>query len=49
MLIFLGLFKEIDDLYQLPDCKETHQLIVDRVMDAIAALLKEEGCYVNEG
>lgn len=38
-----------DDLYLLPDCKETHQLIVDRVMDAIAALLKQEGCYVNEG
>jgi 1-acyl-sn-glycerol-3-phosphate acyltransferase len=32
-----------DDLYALPDCKETHQLIVDRVMDAIAALLREEG------
>jgi 1-acyl-sn-glycerol-3-phosphate acyltransferase len=36
-----------DDLYQLPDCKETHQLIVDRVMEAIASLLKQEGCYVN--
>jgi hypothetical protein len=29
--------------------KETHQLIVDRVMAAIAALLKKEGAYVNEG
>jgi 1-acyl-sn-glycerol-3-phosphate acyltransferase len=38
-----------DDLYLLPDCKETHQLIVDRVMEAIAVLLKEEGCYRNEG
>jgi 1-acyl-sn-glycerol-3-phosphate acyltransferase len=32
-----------DDLYALPDCKETHQLIVDRVMDAIAALLPNGG------
>jgi len=29
-----------DDLYALPDCKETHQLIVDRVMEAIASLLE---------
>ena len=34
-----------DDLYALTDCKETHQLIVDRVMEAIASLLKEEGSY----
>ena len=32
-----------DDLYLLPDCKETHQLIVDRVMDAIASLLPDRG------
>ena len=38
-----------DDLFQLPDCKETHQLIVDRVMEAIASLLKEEGSYVDAG
>jgi len=31
-----------DDLYLLPDCKETHQLIVDRVMQAIASLLELE-------
>lgn len=37
------------DLFQLEDCKETHQLIVDRVMDAIADLLKKEGAYVNQG
>ncbi|GFE58967.1 1-acyl-sn-glycerol-3-phosphate acyltransferase [Geobacter sp. AOG1] len=37
------------DLFALPDTKETHQLIVDRVMDAIADLLKAEGAYVNEG
>jgi 1-acyl-sn-glycerol-3-phosphate acyltransferase len=40
---------DFEDLYQLPDCKETHQLIVDRVMDAIAALLKEEGAYIDVG
>jgi 1-acyl-sn-glycerol-3-phosphate acyltransferase len=37
------------DLFVLPDCKETHQLIVDRVMTAIADLLKREGAYVNAG
>lgn len=35
------------DLLELEDCKQTHQLIVDRVMDAIAAILKREGAYVN--
>lgn len=29
-----------DDLYELPDCKETHQKIVDRVMEGIAAQLE---------
>lgn len=38
---------DFSDLFQLPDCKETHQLIVDRVMDAIATLLKEDGAYVG--
>jgi 1-acyl-sn-glycerol-3-phosphate acyltransferase len=37
-----------DDLYALPDCKETHQLIVDRVMEAIASLLKGER-YLHAG
>lgn len=32
-----------EDLFALPDCKETHQLIVDRVMHAIAAMLPNEG------
>jgi 1-acyl-sn-glycerol-3-phosphate acyltransferase len=32
-----------DDLYLLPDCKETHQLIVDRVMEGIAAMLPGQG------
>ena len=40
---------QLDDLYQLSDCKETHQLIVDRVMLAIAALLKQEGSFVDAG
>ncbi|UFS70552.1 1-acyl-sn-glycerol-3-phosphate acyltransferase [Geomonas sp. RF6] len=31
-----------DDLYLLPDCKETHQMIVDRVMGEIATLLGRE-------
>ena len=32
-----------DDLFALEDCKETHQLIVERVMDRIAERLKQEG------
>jgi 1-acyl-sn-glycerol-3-phosphate acyltransferase len=39
---------EFDDLFQLEDCKETHNLIVDRIMQAIAELLKEEGAYVGQ-
>ena len=39
---------DLADLYRLPDCKETHQLIVDRVMAAIAELLKAKGAYVGE-
>jgi 1-acyl-sn-glycerol-3-phosphate acyltransferase len=39
---------DFSDLLRLPDNKETHQLIVDRVMTAIAELLKAEGAYVNE-
>ncbi|AJE02868.1 lysophospholipid acyltransferase family protein [Geobacter pickeringii] len=37
------------DLYEREDCKETHQLIVERVMTAIADLLKTEGAYVSKG
>lgn len=33
---------DFSDLYRLPDGKETHLLIVARLMAAIAALLKEE-------
>lgn len=39
---------DFNDLYQLEDCKETHNLIVGRVMQAIAELLKNEGAYVGE-
>ncbi len=38
---------DVSDLYQLPNHKETHQLIVERIMDAIAELLKREGAYVG--
>lgn len=34
-------------LFQLEDNKTTHQLIADRVMEAIADLLRKEGAYVN--
>jgi len=39
---------DVSDLYVLEDCKATHQLIVERVMNAIAGLLKNEGAYVGE-
>ncbi len=39
---------DFSDLFLLEDCKETHHLIVDRVMNAIANLLKEEGAYLGE-
>jgi 1-acyl-sn-glycerol-3-phosphate acyltransferase len=34
---------DFSDLFQLTDCKETHLLIVERVMQAIADLLAGEG------
>ena len=37
------------DLLQRENCKETHQAIVDRIMDAIAELLMQEGAYVGRG
>uniref|UniRef100_C6E6H6 Phospholipid/glycerol acyltransferase n=1 Tax=Geobacter sp. (strain M21) TaxID=443144 RepID=C6E6H6_GEOSM len=40
---------DFSDLYALEDCKETHQLIVDRVMEAIASLLRQEGGDVDAG
>jgi len=39
---------DFSDLYKLEDCKETHQMIVERVMNAIAELLKNEGAYAGE-
>jgi 1-acyl-sn-glycerol-3-phosphate acyltransferase len=45
--ILFGSPLEFSDLLLLDDCKETHQKIVDRVMDAIAELLRKEGAYVN--
>lgn len=39
---------DFSDLYTLEDNKETHHLIVGRVMQAIAGLLKEEGAYVGQ-
>lgn len=48
-LVVFGSPLDFTDLFMLADCKETHQLIVDRVMAAIAGLLKGEGAYVNEG
>lgn len=36
-----------DDLFAREDCKETHQLIVERLMEAIAVLLEQEGAYVG--
>jgi len=37
--VVFGAPLDFEDLYQLPDAKETHQLIVDRVMAAIGSLL----------
>ncbi|CAH2031878.1 lysophospholipid acyltransferase family protein [Trichlorobacter ammonificans] len=36
-----------DDLFAREDSKETHQLIAERVMEGIAALLHREGAYVG--
>lgn len=45
--IIFGQPLEFADLFHLEDNKTTHQLITDRVMEAIAAILKEEGRYVE--
>jgi 1-acyl-sn-glycerol-3-phosphate acyltransferase len=47
-LVVFGRPIEFGDLFLREDVKETHQLIVDRVMEEIATLLKAEGAYVNE-
>jgi 1-acyl-sn-glycerol-3-phosphate acyltransferase len=41
--VVFGAALDFSDLFQREDCKETHLLIVDRVMRAIAALLASEG------
>lgn len=46
--VVFGAPLDFSDLYALENRKETHQLIVERVMDAIAELLKREGAYVGE-
>lgn len=46
-LAVFGAPLDLTDLYALSDCKETHQQIVERVMDAIAAILKAEGAWVG--
>jgi 1-acyl-sn-glycerol-3-phosphate acyltransferase len=41
--VIFGTALNFDDLFCLEDCKETHLLIVERVMQAIAVLLSAEG------
>jgi 1-acyl-sn-glycerol-3-phosphate acyltransferase len=41
--VVFGAALDFSDLFQLNDCKETHLLIVDRVMRAIGDLLTREG------
>jgi 1-acyl-sn-glycerol-3-phosphate acyltransferase len=41
--VVFGPALDFSDLYRREDCKETHLLIVDRVMQAIADLLNKEG------
>lgn len=48
-MVVFGKPLDFSDLYALKDCKETQVLIVERVMAAIAELLKQEGAYVNQG
>ena len=38
---------DFSDLFERENCKETHVLIVERVMAAIAELLKREGAFVQ--
>jgi len=46
--VIFGQPLDFADLYELENNKETHQLIVDRIMNAIAEILKSEGVYVGE-
>ncbi len=45
--VVFGAPLDFSDLLQLEDGKTTHQLIVDRVMAAIADILRQEEAYVN--
>lgn len=45
--IVFGRPLDFSDLFILEDNKITHQLITDRVMEAIADILKSEGAYVD--
>jgi 1-acyl-sn-glycerol-3-phosphate acyltransferase len=45
--VVFGAPLDFSDLYQRENIKETHILIVERVMDAIAELLKREGAFVQ--
>lgn len=45
--VIFGRPVSFDDLYTLDDCKETHQRIIERVMEAIKELLEQEGAYVG--
>lgn len=45
--VVFGAPLDFTDLYDREDCKETHVLITERVMTAIADLLKQEGAFVQ--
>lgn len=45
--VVFGAPLDFSDLYERENIKETHILIVERVMDAIAELLKREGAFVQ--
>jgi 1-acyl-sn-glycerol-3-phosphate acyltransferase len=47
-VVVFGTPLDFSDLFVMGDTRETHQLIVERVMNAIADLLKREGAYVGE-
>ena len=47
-MVVFGAPLDFSDLFVLEGNKANHQLIVDRVMNAIAGLLKEKGAYVGE-
>ncbi|MRR58762.1 MAG: 1-acyl-sn-glycerol-3-phosphate acyltransferase [Deltaproteobacteria bacterium] len=45
--VVFGAPLDFSDLYQRDNCKETHVLITERVMDGIAELLKRERAFVQ--